>query len=263
MKIKIVIIITIIFFLISCSTITRQGEKNLNVVKNIILKNLEKEFEKLDNINIKGLIKISGVKEIPNGFIKFNAYGSLKKGNLVLKLSFLNKDITEIIIYNFDDVLFINHIGKQYIEFFLAEIDFSNFIGININPIEICYFFLGKIPFNKNTELMDIKLESGLYVINISDEISKYTIHVNSDYNITKAKIDNQYFGVTSIDSITYIKNSDGSYSTKSVSCSSDNRAKLSLLIDEISYRDDIKIDTPNIQSYKKIGNINELNLKF
>ena len=268
MKIKIIIItliITIItFFLISCSTIKPKlkGE-NLDVIKNIIFKKWEKESEKLDNININGLIKISGIKEVPNVFIKFSAYGSLKKGNIVLKLSFGNRDIMEIIVYNFDKILFLNHIGKQYMRFSFAEIDFSRFIGININPIEICYFALGKIPSSKNIELMDIKFESGLYVIGISDEVSKYTMYVNADYNIIKAKIDNQYYGVTSIDSITYIKNSDGTHSTKSVSLSSDIGTRLSLIIDDINYSNDKKIDIYNIPNYKKIENINDLNLNL
>ena len=264
MKIRILIIIMITFLLISCSTIKRKPtDQNLDVIKNIILKSLEKGSEKLDKINIKGLVKISGIKEIPNAYINFNIYGSFKKGEFTLKLSFLNKDITEIIIYDFDKVLFINHIGKQYMEFSFTEIDFSRFIGININPIDICYFILGTIPSSKNIELMDIKFESGLYVIDISDNISKYNLHVNNDYNITKAKIDNQYYGITSIDSITHIKNIDGSYSTKSITLSSENGAKLSLIIDDINYNSDKKIDIDNIPNYKKIENVDNLNIKF
>ncbi len=261
MKIKITILTIVIILLVSCSTVKK--EQNLDVVKNIILKNLEKESEKLDKIDITGLIKISGVKEIPSGFIKFNVYGSLKKGDLVLKLSFLNRDITEIVIANFDKILFMNHVGRQYMNFAFADMDFSKFIGINVNLIECCYFFLGRIPFSKTIELMDIKYEMGEYILEISDEASQYTININSDYNITKAKINSQYFGTTSIDSITYIKNSDGAFSTKTVNCSSGTGAKLSLIIDNINYNNTKAINIENIPNYQKIENMKDLILKF
>nr|HPO51102.1 hypothetical protein [Spirochaetota bacterium] len=147
---KIILFILVLFLITGCKT-TQKVDKETE--GKILFKNLVKSSESLSDIYVSGLFRLSGVKEIPAAFINFESSGNFKNKNISFKISFLRKPLIQIRVAG-EDITFINHSGKQYIKLKYENIDFSKFIGINFNPLEISYFFVGKIPYSSDIQLM-------------------------------------------------------------------------------------------------------------
>ena len=146
---KIICFLLLIILLVSCATFNN-NDKDTSV--KVMFKNMVRDSEKLNDIYIKGMIRISGLKGIPAGYLNFTSEGKVKDTTLNFKISFLKTPIIEIFVEK-NQIVLINHTkNKQYIKMKYEDIDFSNLIGINFNPLELSYFFLGKIPYNDKIE---------------------------------------------------------------------------------------------------------------
>jgi hypothetical protein len=255
---KVIIFIFLAFLIFSCKTI---NVKNKETTTKIIFKNLMKESEKINEVSLSGLFRIMGVKEVPPVYIQFNCQGNLKTNNFSFKISFLSKPLMEIIVDK-ENVLFINHTGKQYINLKMGEIDFSKFIGINFNPVEIGYFILGKIPYSTDIEIMDFKWTKKEYTLTLTNSTSKYEVVLNPDEEITRAKINSEYFDILNLDSVIYIKNDDKVNVPSSLTFSTeDNSIKMSFLIDKISMKQakPYVFDQSILDKYTEVFDINKI----
>jgi hypothetical protein len=255
---KVLFFILLVFLIFSCKTI---NVKNKETTAKILFKNLLKESEKINEVSVSGLFRIVGVKDVPPAYIQFDCQGNLKTNNFSFKISFLTKPLMEIIVDK-NKVLFINHTGKQYINLNMEDIDFSKFLGINFNPVEVGYFFLGKIPYSADIEIMDFKWTKKDYTLTLTNNTSKYDIVLNSDEEIIRAKISSEYFESLNLDSVIYIKNDDRVNIPRSLIFSTeDGSIKMSFLIDKISLKQ-AKPYTFNqdiLEKYTEVFDINEI----
>lgn len=262
MKKNFLLILSVVILLFSCKTIEKQNQET---EAKILFKNLVKESATLNNIHVSGLFKLNGVKEVPQAFINFDCFGNLKTETMAFKISFLKKPLIEIAVDK-NDILFINHTGLEYIKLKYENIDFSKFIGVNFNPLELGYFFVGKIPFSENLEMMSYKFIKKEIVMELTNNISKYTITLNENEEIISAKINNQYFDALSLDSIKYTKDDDGKSIPKNVNFSTDDqKIKMAFIIDKISLNPTDKNETSLdfLSKYKEIFDINEIKVKL
>jgi hypothetical protein len=259
---KIFFILTIFILLFSCKTIS---VKNKETTAKMLFKNLVKESEKVSDISVSGLFSISGAKEIPPVFIQFDTFGNLKGNDFTFKISFLKKPLMEVVV-NKDDVLFINHTGKQYIRLKLQDVDFSKFIGINFNPSDVGYLFLGKLPYSEKMEIMDLSWTPHEYVLTVTNTISKYTIHLNSNEEIIKAKINGEYFDPLILESIQYAKNDDKENIPKTLVFSTeDNLIKMTFMIEKMSLKPSSHVDTnlDILKNYTEVFDINKIKVQI
>jgi len=207
------------------------------------------------------LMRVDGVKELPSVFLHFESQGKLKENQTSFKISSFKTQLIDIDI-NGDSVLLINHTGKQFLRLNKEQIDFSKITGINFNPIEISYFFLGNVPYSENMELMDFKWTRNDYILDVTDTDSKYTLNLNADREIISAKIFSQFFDNISLDSIKYQKNEEELNMPHMLSFSADdNSIKLSFIINKISYKNEVEdfIDIKILKDYQKISNLDDI----
>jgi hypothetical protein len=263
-KFFVFIFLLLLVLINSCKTVPLKNEE---METKILFKNLQKDSEKIDSISVSGLLRISGVKDIPSGYVQFDSHGNLKENYISFKISFLKKPLIEIVIDN-KDVILINHSGKQYIRLDIEKIDFSKFIGINFNPLEVSYLFVGRIPYSPDMELMDFVSSKKESVLNITNNISKYSLYLNSRREFQKIIISNEYFDPIILDSIQYTKNDDGENVPKNLNFSTeDGKIKLYFIIDKSSLNpnpaDNQKIDPSSLKNYKEVFDINEIKVSL
>ncbi|OHD11112.1 MAG: hypothetical protein A2086_01885 [Spirochaetes bacterium GWD1_27_9] len=259
---KLVFLIIIgLVLLTSCKT-TQKGYRETEA--KILFKNLLKDSEKISDVKVSGLFRISGVKEIPAGFVNFECFGNVKNQTLSFKVSFLKKPIFEISAKD-KEILFINHTAKQFIKLKMENVDFSKFIGINFSPIELSYIFLGKCPYSSDIEMMNSKFNGKEYVLEITNSVSKYTVFVNRTEDISKVIIDNQYFDAIIMDSIQYTKNAKGEKVPKNVSFTTlDGKIKMSFIIEKISFdKQTEEKDYGFLSEYAEVFDINDIKVKL
>ncbi len=255
--------ILVFFIITSCKTISI---KNKETFGKIIFKNLKNKSEKTENALITGLFRISGVEEIPSAFLKFESFCFFNEKKIYFRMSFINNVIADIIIDK-NKVLFLNHIGEEYVEYNIEQVDFSKFTGANFNPLDISYFFIGNIPFSENMELIDFKWQKKEYIMNITDNISKYTITLNRNEQITKVQIFNQYFDNLILDSIIYRDESNGEAKKpyKFDFLTENKKIKISFILKNISIEppqsDLEKFKIP--KKYKKVSSIEKIKIDF
>jgi len=259
---KLLLFIIFIVLLFSCKTIEK---KNKETEAKILFKNLVKASENLDDVYVSGMFKLTGVKEVPAAFINFESYGNFKKQLMSFKISFLKKPLIQISV-NGSDITFINYTGKEYIKLKYESVDLSKFIGVNFNPLEISYFFIGKIPYSTDIEMMSCQFTKNGIVMELTNNVSKYSITLNEKEEIISVKINNQYFDILNIDSIQYAKNDDGDSIPKNINFSTeDQKVKMSFIIDKISYNPkNIELnDLDFLSDYKEVFNINDIKVKL
>lgn len=260
---KIIPCIFIIFILNACATIL---VKNKGTFGKIFFKNLKNKSKNINNAYISGMFKINGVEDIPSTYLKFETYCFFNEKKVFFRIYFINTVITDIIINNTDAIL-VNHIDKEYVEYNLEQVDFSKFTGANFNPLDLSYFFLGSIPYSENMELIDFKWDKKEYIMDITDNISKYILYLNKDEKITKVQIYNQYFDNLILDSITYKeKSKDKEKIPYKFDFSTENKKiKISFVLKDILFepsKDDLtKFKIPN--DYKKVSSIDKIKLDF
>ncbi len=212
------------------------------------------------------MFRVSGVEDIPSAFLKFESYCFFKEKKVYFRVFFINNLLIDIIIDK-NNVLFINHIGKEYVEYNIEQVDFSKFTGANFNPLDISYFFLGSIPYSENMEVIDFKLDKNEYIMVITDNISKYTIHLNSKEEINKVEIFNQYFDNLFLDSITYkeSKKENEKIPYKFDFLTENRDIKIQFILNEItnelSQFELSKYAIPN--DYKKVSSIEKIKIDF
>lgn len=259
---KIFIFTIFVILLVGCKS---TNKTNRETEAKILFKNLIKASENLNNVYIEGLFKLTGVKDVPQAFINFQTYGNFKKQLMTFKILFLKKPLIEISV-NKNDIMFINHTGKEYIKLQYDNVDFSKFIGINFDPLEIGYFFIGSIPYSTDTELMSFNYTKDGLVMQLTNNMSMYTILVNDKEQITSIKINNQYFDVINVDGIQYTKNDAGLDVPKNINFSTDDKnVKMSFIIDKISFNpQETNISSLEFLSqYNEVFNINDIKVKL
>jgi len=257
-------IITLLFFIfiliLSCKFIK---VKDKEIAGNVLFKNLLKKSEKIDQALISGNFKILGSEKIPPIYLKFDSECCFKKKSVFFRISSLNKKILDI-YRDQDEITIINHIGKQYIKLNIERIDLSNIVGINFNPIDISYIFLGLIPYSDNMELIDFKWSPREYVLRISDNVSEYQIYLDNNEDIIDLEINNQYFDAIHLDSIKYKKNKEKKNSPFMLDFSTDeNDIKLKFIINKASTNPIKKslLDLSILKDYEKINSIDKLKI--
>lgn len=245
---KRLIIFFIIFFnIISCTTIKIKDKETYSKV---LYKNLIKKSSKISAAKISGIFKISGIEDIPSIFMEFRLNCSFNEKIVSFRMRALNKNLIDIFI-NKNDVYIINNIEKNYYKTDIEKIDFSKVTGINFNPLDISYFFLGVIPNNDKMMLINFISEKNDNILEISDNVSKYTINMNSKELITKVKVTNQYFDPFLVDSIKYKENNISGIAVPNmfVFTSEDRKIKISFVINKV------KINQP----FENIINLDEI----
>jgi hypothetical protein len=224
--------ITAVFY--SCKSIDL---KNRETTSNILFKKLLKNSEEINDLYVKGLFMVSGVKEIPAAYVSFVSRGNIRSKNIRFEISFLKKKVIDIVMEN-NRILLINHTGKQYIRMNYEEIDFSRYIGVNFNPMEISYLLLGQIPYSPDLEMMKFDWNKKEYRMEMTSRNSTYEIFLNRDEEIIRAAVRNQFFDTIYLDSIKYSKNDDGKNIPKSISFLTEGgKIRMSFIIEKISTR--------------------------
>ena len=145
--------LAVIFIIIlsSCKTVVNIDKETSG---NILFRNIIKKSEKISNVYISGLLRISGFPEIPSGvYISYSFHGDIKNQVGLFRLLLFKKPIYEI-YFKKSNVIFVNCKANQYVKLNIDEVDYSKFIGINFNPIEIAYFLIGAIPYSEDMVLM-------------------------------------------------------------------------------------------------------------
>ena len=262
LKKRIFIFLSITLILFACKTIRVRDKETTG---NVLFKTLLKKSEKINDVYISGLFKINGVKELPPIYLQFESQGKLKEKAISFRILSFKTPIIDISL-NQNDVLFINHAGEEFVNLDIEQIDFSKFTGISFNPLDLSYFFLGTIPYSESMELMDFKWTKKEYIIDISDNVSKYTIHLNSKEELGSIKIFNQYFDALFLESIKYKKNNDGiNMPYMLVFSSEDKKIQISFIINKILLDPLEKslIDLDILNKYKEVSTLEKMQMKF
>lgn len=257
---KILLIFLIFILLISCKSIV---VKDKDTTGKIIFRDLLNDSKKINEVYISGLLRIDGVKELPAVFLHFESQGKIKEAQASFRISSFKTPLIDIDL-NGDDVLLINHTGMQYLKLNMEQIDFSKVTGLNFNPIELSYFFLGKVPYSESMELMEFKWNRSEYILNVTDSDSKYTLYMNIDKEIVAADIFSQYFDNITLDSIKYQKNEENINMPHMLSFSAvDRDIKISFIINKISYKNEIEnfIDMNALKDYQEIDSLDDIKI--
>lgn len=256
------LIISVFFLILSCKTIV---VTNKETVSKIIFKNLIKESQKIEYASFLGSFKIIGVKEMPQVYIPFNLDIFFKERKAILSISLFKKPILDLIFDN-DKGILLNYTKKEFVKFNISEIDYSKIMGINFDPFEICYLFLGKIPYSSDISLMDFKWTKFEYIFTLTNKISSYEIFLNSDQEIVKAKINNQFFNTIILESIKYTKNDDNKNIPNILIFSSESgKYNLTFLIEKISFKkgEFKNPDEDFLKEWIELKKLDDLNIKI
>jgi hypothetical protein len=244
---RFIICFFVFFTIIGCTTLKIKDKETYSKV---LYKNLVKKSSKINDAYITGLFKISGIEEIPSIFMEFQLSCVFPEKQVTFRIRVLNNNLIDIFI-NKNDVYIINNIEKNYYKTDIEKIDFSKVTGINFNPLDVSYFFLGVIPNNDKMELINFISEKNDNILEISDSNCKYTINLNQKELITKVKVKNQYFDPLILESIKYKDNNMTGLTVPNmfVFSSEDKKTKISFIINKA------KIN----QSVKSIINVNDI----
>ncbi|HNZ26203.1 MAG TPA: hypothetical protein PK385_06525 [Spirochaetota bacterium] len=252
----------IIFTLYSCKTIY---VKDKETTANILLKNLLRESEKIGDVTVSGMIRINGVPEIPStAYISFTFAGNLKDEKGTFGIYLLKKPVMEI-IFDKKEVLIVNRKSLQYKKINVDETDYSKLIGVNFNPIEACYFLLGKIPYSENMTLINYDWNSKEHIMDLSTSVSTYKIKLNYDELIVWSEINNQFFEKIFLDSIKYVKNDDNAYVPKQATFKTDDEKRtLYFIIDKTSLNTKYTTDVNSIDltGYSEVKSLEDFDMK-
>ncbi len=250
-------------FLFILNTCTIVEVKNKETTGKVLYKNLLKKSEKIKQAYIAGFLKISGIKDIPSVHLKFESQCDFEKKRSSFSISALKKPIIDL-VFNEKEVIFINHTNKEFVRLNIEKIDFSKIIGINFNPLEIGYFFLGDIPYSKNMELLSFDLTPKEYFMDISNDTSKYSIILNRKEEIIEAIIKSQYFDDISLESIKYKKTIRGNLPGMLTFYNEDRSIKISFIINKTSLEPFKKsiADLKILKSYTELQSLDNIKIE-
>lgn len=256
-------LIVALFFFVQCGTLETK-EKDKETRGKILFKKLVSESEDISNVYIKGLMKISGVENIPPALINFEAFGNLKEDHANFAISILKKPLLKISIKE-ENMLVVNHTTNQYVNVAIEDVDLSQLIGLNFNPAELSYLLLGKIPYSEDIQLMKFDIVDDRYIMDLTTNTSVFTIAMTNDELIKTVEAKNQYFETLYLDGITYSKNDDGDEIPEKVRISNEEKTiSLFFIIKSISYKEqtiDFLKDI-NLDEYTRLDSIEDLEIK-
>jgi len=229
--IKKAFILILLVFLTGCTTLKIKDKETFGQV---LYKNLKKKSLKVEKAVISGMFKINGVPEIPSIFMEFKLLTVFNEKTVSFRIRALNKNLIDIFIDK-NNVYIINNIDKKYFKTDIEKIDFTKVTGINFNPFDVSYLFLGIIPSNDKMEYINFTRDKNEYIMEISDNISKYILNLNKKELLTKVKIMNQYFDTIILDSIRYRENGNGGFDIPHmfVFSSENSKNKISFIINK------------------------------
>jgi hypothetical protein len=223
-----------------------------------------RKSEKLEKAYISGLMRIEGVEDIPAAYLKFESSCDFKLKTVNFRIIAIRTPIFDISFDN-NDVVLVNHTSKEYIKLKMDQLDFSKIIGINFNPLDIAYFFLGCVPYSESMEMVDFKWSKKEYQMVISDNISKYTINLNDKEEILSVLLNNQYLGSLVIAPISY-KKDNGENNLPNVLSVKDNEENVRItfrinksIVDSLN--NDLQDINKIIKNYTKITDINKMKI--
>lgn len=252
-----------LFFFVQCETLDTR-EKDTETQGKILFKKMISESEDISHVYIKGLMKVSGVNNIPPAFINFEAYGNLKENNANFAISVLKKPLLKMSIQD-ENMLVINHTANQYVNVPIEDIDLSRLIGLNFNPAELSYLLLGKIPYTEDIQLMNFDYINDHYIMELTTKTSVFTISLTHDELIKEVEARNQYFETIYLDGMTYSENDDGIEIPETLKISNEDKTiSLFFLIKSISYKEqsiDFLKDI-NLDEYTRLNSIEEIEIK-
>ncbi len=258
-------IIVLAFVLVGCSTIKVIDKET---VSSILFRNMVTNSQKISDAYVSGMMRISGVPEIPAGvYISYTFHGNIKQQAGVFSLSLFKKPFFEI-YFDEKEFVLVNCKKKIYVKSTLNEVDYSKYIGVNINPIDIAYFLLGVVPYSPELELLGYEVTKDAHILDISTNVSTFKVQLNGKEEIIAADINNQYFDNIIMDSVKYAKNDDGENVPQSAVFRTEDRKKsINFIIDRTSFKR--PYNAQNIEQklldseYTKIENIVDFDFKF
>lgn len=256
-----------IFFLglTGCSTIRVTDKKTMS---SILFRNLTETSEHLADSYISGMLRISGVPEIPSGaYISYTFHGNVREHIGKFSLAVFRKPVFEI-YFDKKDFILVNCRQKIYVRSKLDDIDYSKYIGVNINPIDIAYFMMGAVPYSPDLQLLNYEVTRDSHILEISSSVSSYTVHLNSQEEIMSAYINNQYFDNILLDSVKYRMGADNvSVPQSAVFRTEDKKKSISFVIDKalqsVPYDPQIFENEISEEEYTLIENITDFSFKF
>ncbi|MBN2544397.1 MAG: hypothetical protein JXB50_01285 [Spirochaetes bacterium] len=217
---KFVLLFSVLLMIVSCKTTIIKDKKTQG---NILFKKLLSDSVKVESAYISGLLKITGVKDIPSAFIKFESQTLFNEKKSIFKIKVLNKVSMDIFIDK-TDVYIINNINKQFVKISVEKADLSSITGMNFNLIDLSYFFLGFMPNSDTMEMTDFNVVKNQYIMKITDNISKYIISLNKNIEFINVKIENQYYDTITLESIIYAIYDDGTSKPKYITFSQEEK---------------------------------------
>ncbi len=259
---KSALILLTLFFIISCKTTVIKDKKTQG---NILFKKLLSDSTKVESAYISGLLKITGVKDIPPAFIKFESQTVFNEKKSIFKIKVLNKVSMDILIEK-NEVYIINNINKEFVKLSVEKADMSGVVGINFNPIDLSYFFLGLMPNSDTMEMTDFNIIKNQYAMDITDNISKYMITLNKNFEFTNVKIINQFYDPVTLESITYADYDEGGNKPKYITFSQQDKKVKMFFILNSNKKNYIKDDIFNynfLNDYKIVTAFEDLKLNI
>lgn len=248
----------LITLLVGCKTI---DVKNKETVGNIVFKNQMNLSREIADVYVAGSVKISGVKEVPPSYLKFESSGNIKEELSYFRISFIKKPIIDIYIEK-DDIIFISHTSSQYVRFNKEEVNLSRLFGINLNPIDATYFLLGRIPYSDDMQLMNFDIKENRYYLELTNSSSQYDVYLNDSEEITGARSSSQFYDSIILSSIKYTKNDDDISVPKLVTLSSEEKKiAISFIINSISFKKrsiDI-LDEERLKEFEEVSEIGKI----
>ena len=260
-----ILFLIFILGLTACSTIKVTDKQTMS---SILFRNLVTNSEQISDAYLSGMLRITGVPEIPAGaYISYTFHGNVKDQTGKFSLAVFKKPVFEIYFSKKDFVL-VNCRKKIYVRSNLDDIDYSKYIGVNINPLDIAYFLMGTVPYSPDLQLLNYEVTKDAHILEISSSVSSYNVQLNANEEIISANIDNQYFDNIIMDSVKYAPNADGQRVPQSaVFRTEDKKKSINFIVDKMTtsepYNSDIMEKEINEGEYTLIENMTDFSFKF
>ena len=254
----------ILLSIFGCKTITIKDTKRIE--GNVLFKNLLSSSEALKQVSIATSVMISGNKQIPPLYIKLNIAADLENKEALLNFSVLSKPLFDI-VYNPEKLVLINHTNTEYIEFSAEDVQIGDFIGLNFNPIDLCYLLTGNVPYSDDLNLVEfIKKENNNLDINITNTTTNFFLSFNNDDKISVAKVENQFFDPLKISTLSFTKDAKGGNIPLKIKVSSEGiKTYMTFLIRSFNYDTLIKEDYEKKipTTYKKLTDVRDIKIQY
>lgn len=248
---SIIVLLSFLILATSCKTVEIKEKEQIR--KSIVYKKMQNDSESVNFTSINGSLQISGNRNIPSVFITFNALADLKNKKSILKLSVLSKPLVDLYMSN-NDFTIVNHTENNYVKLTESDVDFSEILGFNFNPVELTYFLLGLIPYSENMQLVDFTESNNGYLLNITDTTTNFMIKIDDKLRIVNAKIQNQFFEDLNIDVLSFNTDNNGNQTPQRLRVKPENGAvTMTFIIRNTSFENIIIEDFDNKGNYEQL----------